>query len=176
MSPHGRSVPNAMLLLGSPPPYPGMTEDGVPRQAGSGSGSNATAGDNPPSYVSRHKRDLPTEVTGRPLPEQQRKRRKRNKDPDPIGFQPGNHAIVSGATGKGKTKYTVDAILGTGVHEGRKGPWDAVVVMCDNISINQKEYKRLRNKFKGAGDVTFVEGLPKDENEEKEKQDEKENA
>lgn len=86
------------------------------------------------------------------------------KKRDVIGFQHG-HAIVSGASGCGKTKYTVDAILGEGVHDGHEAPWDAVVVMCDNVSIDQEEYKRLKKKFTGPGGVTFIEGIPVDHEE-----------
>ncbi len=85
---------------------------------------------------------------------------------DLIGFQPGHHCIVSGASGRGKTVYVVDAILGEGIHKDHPGKWDAVVVMCDNISIEQKAFKRLKKHFTGPGGVTFVTGLPKDETEE----------
>lgn len=83
-----------------------------------------------------------------------------------IGFQAGNHCICSGASGRGKTWYVVDAILGSGVHKGCGSPWDAVIVMCDNISIHQPVYKKLANQFKGKGKVTFIEGLPADNEEE----------
>ena len=88
------------------------------------------------------------------------------KPVDLIGFNPSLHAIVSGASGRGKTEYTVDAILGTGVHKGRPGQWDAVMIMCDNISIGQKAYERLKKKWTGKGMITFVEGLPKTPEEE----------
>lgn len=85
---------------------------------------------------------------------------------DLVGFQAGHHCIVSGASGRGKTEYTVDAILGVGVHQYHKGPWDAVIVMCDNVSIDQKAFKRLADNFDGPGGVQFVEGLPIGEEEE----------
>lgn len=98
--------------------------------------------------------------------EEESKRPRKKRKIDPIGFQPGHHCIVSGATGRGKTRYVVDAILGTGIHKGRKGPWDGIVVMCDEISMEQPEYERLYNKFKGKSGVQFVEGLPKNPEEE----------
>jgi hypothetical protein len=77
-----------------------------------------------------------------------------------IGFQPG-HAIVSGGTGRGKTFFVVDAILGEGVHKGLGDPpWDAVHVLCDGISMHQPAYKRLKQKFTGKGGVSFHEGVP----------------
>lgn len=85
---------------------------------------------------------------------QQRNRR------DLIGFQPGGHAIVSGRTGCGKTQYVVDMLLNRGVHKNREHQWDAVIVMCDDISIGQPLYKELVKKFTGAGGVAFVQGLP----------------
>lgn len=90
----------------------------------------------------------------------QKKESKMQKDM--IGFQPGHHCIVSGASGSGKTWYVVDVILGTGVHKYHKPGWDAVVVMCDNISIRQPAFQRLVDEFKGEGGVTFVNGLPSD--------------
>jgi len=77
-----------------------------------------------------------------------------------IGLQPGNHAIVSGASGRGKTEWTVDAILGEGVHAGLGSPWDAAVVCCDSISLKQGAFKRLQSGFTGRGGVTMIEGLP----------------
>jgi hypothetical protein len=79
---------------------------------------------------------------------------------DMIGFQPGHHCICSGASGSGKTFYTVDVILGTNVHKYHKPKWDAVVIMCDNISIRQPAFKRLVKELKGKGGVTFLNGLP----------------
>lgn len=81
---------------------------------------------------------------------------------DLVGFQPGSHCIVSGQTGRGKTKYVVDMLLGTGVHANHKSQHDAVVVMCDRISIDQPDYQRLKRDFKGRGGVRFVEGIPLD--------------
>jgi hypothetical protein len=86
---------------------------------------------------------------------------------DMIGFQPGHHCICSGASGSGKTFYTVDVILGTNVHKYHKPKWDAVVIMCDNISIRQPAFKRLVKEFKGKGGVTFVNGLPSNKNQKK---------
>lgn len=77
-----------------------------------------------------------------------------------IGLQAGHHCIVSGASGRGKTHYVVNAILGQGVHAHTKPQWDAVIVMCDNISIHQHAYKRLMKEFTGKGGVIFIEGLP----------------
>jgi hypothetical protein len=82
------------------------------------------------------------------------------KGKDLVGFQTGNHCIVSGASGRGKTQYVVDAILGKGVHQFHPPPWQAVVVICDSISIGQTLFKRLEKKFKGKGGVTFIENLP----------------
>ena len=93
---------------------------------------------------------------------------KQTKNKDLIGFQAGQHCIVSGASGRGKTEYVVDAILGQGVHKDHPGQWDAVVVMCDNISIDQKAFNRLEDKFTGKGGVEFIEGLPSDQEEEEE--------
>jgi hypothetical protein len=93
---------------------------------------------------------------------------KRHKDHDIIGFQAGQHCQVSGATGSGKTEFTVDVILGEGSQEGRAPPWDAVVVFCDPISIHQKAFKRLEDRFKGPGGVTFYDQTPPDPEAEKE--------
>jgi hypothetical protein len=79
---------------------------------------------------------------------------------DLVGFQAGHHAQVSGSTGRGKTLYVVNAILGTGVHAEHESPWQAVVVLCDNMSIGQPAYRRLAEEFDGPGGVIFVEGLP----------------
>lgn len=79
---------------------------------------------------------------------------------DAVGFQAGHHALVSGATKSGKTQYVVDLLLQRGVHKTRKCPWDAVIVMCDDISIRQDKYKELKKKFKGKGGVKFIIGLP----------------
>jgi len=94
------------------------------------------------------------------------KRRKVDSKPqvrkrvDLIGFQKGSHAVVSGASGCGKTKYVTDMLLSRGVHTGRGVPWDAVVVLCDTISLGQPLYEELNSKFAGKGGVTFMEGLP----------------
>ena len=93
------------------------------------------------------------------------KKSARKKPPHPqklnlVGFQPGSHAIVSGGSGRGKTHYIVDAVLGQGVHSGLGQPWDAVIVMCDGISIKQPLYVRLKKEFTGPGGVRLVEGLP----------------
>lgn len=77
-----------------------------------------------------------------------------------IGLQPGNHAIVSGASGRGKTEWVVDAILGEGVHEGLGSPWDCAVVVCDSVSLKQDAFKRLQSGFAGAGGVEMIEGIP----------------
>jgi hypothetical protein len=81
-----------------------------------------------------------------------------------VGFQAGPHCIVSGASGRGKTEYVVDAILGKGVHAEYEGPWNAVMIMCDNISIDQPAFKRLKKHFKGP--ILFHEGLPMNQDEE----------
>lgn len=94
------------------------------------------------------------------------KKQKTPRGNDLIGFQTGHHCIVSGATGRGKTQYVVDVVLGEGVHQGRCCHWDAVVVMCDNISIKQPAFRRLAKGFTGAGGVKFVEGLPEGHEEE----------
>lgn len=57
-------------------------------------------------------------------------------------------------------------LLSKGVHKYHTPPWQAVVICCDSISIDQKAYSDLENKFKGKGGVTFVEGLPLDHEEE----------
>lgn len=90
----------------------------------------------------------------------------RKRKQDLIGLEAGHHAIVSGATKSGKTEYIVDAILGEGVHEGHASPWDAVVVLCDSMSIGQPAFKRLEKGFTGAGGVTFIVGLPRSQDEE----------
>jgi hypothetical protein len=87
---------------------------------------------------------------------------------DLVGFQAGHHAIVSGASGRGKTEYTVDAVLGEGVHRYHKPQWDAVVVMCDNVSIDQPAFQRLEERFTGEGGVKFIEGLPQNPEDEEE--------
>lgn len=126
------------------PPRPG----GVPPRAqddGGGSGSEAD--------------DL--FVDPPPPPKKKRKREpERRMRLDLIGFQPGAHALVSGATGTGKTHYVVDVLTGDGVHKGTKPRWDAVIVICDNISMGQEAYRRLVKNFKGKGGVKFVDGLP----------------
>lgn len=88
-------------------------------------------------------------------------KKKKKKAHSLIGFQAGHHCIVSGASGRGKTWYVVDAILGTGVHAGLGSPWDAVVILCDGISIKQPAFQRLKKEFTGAGGVTLIEGLPR---------------
>ena len=98
-----------------------------------------------------------------------KKRSKKKGHSDGIGLTCGGHAIISGCTKTGKTHWVVDAILGKGVHKGRPGPWDSVLVCCDNISINQPRYKYLAAQFTGkGGPVEFYEGLPQNEEEETE--------
>ena len=94
------------------------------------------------------------------------KRRPTQEEKDLVGFQAGHHCIVSGASGRGKTEYTVDAVLGEGVHRYQKPQWDACIVMCDNVSIDQPAFQRLEAKFQGPGGVKFIEGLPLDGEEE----------
>lgn len=103
-------------------------------------------------------------------PPQGRKRKRDGKAAKPpnrmrldlIGFQPGGHALVSGATGTGKTSYVKDILLGKGVHKGTKPAWDAVIVLCDEFSLGQPAYHELKKEFKGKGGVRFVKGLPLD--------------
>jgi len=115
------------------------------------------------------------ELDDEPAPERKRKRSHKKKPDgkpsqkavaDALGFQAGYHALVSGATKRGKTQYVVDLLLERGVHSTRKCPWDAVIVMCDDISIRQQKYKDLKKKFKGKGGVKFIIGLPVDRQEE----------
>lgn len=97
-------------------------------------------------------------------PTPSKKRRRIVSKPSLIGFQAGHHCIVSGASGRGKTWYTVDAILGQGHHKGFDSPWDAVIVCCDGISLKQPVFQKLQKEFTGKGGVTMVEDLPgKDE-------------
>lgn len=86
--------------------------------------------------------------------------------PDSIGIRTGEHGVIAGKTRTGKTHYLVDMILGQGVHKGLAPGWDKVVVMCDTMSVGQPTYARLKKDFKGKGGVTFVKGLPIDQEEE----------
>lgn len=79
-----------------------------------------------------------------------------------LHFEVGSHGIVSGASGRGKTVWMVKQIL------DKRSPWDAVLVMCDNVSIHQPKFKELASKFKKRGPVEFYEGLPQDDAEEEE--------
>jgi len=96
--------------------------------------------------------------------------KKRGKKPhDDPWFKLGGHGIVSGASGRGKTYWLVDAILGKGVHrESGPGPWNAITVLCDNVSVDQDAFQRLAKQFTGKGGVTFYEGLPDNPEEEDE--------
>lgn len=82
-----------------------------------------------------------------------------------VGIKTGHHAIVSGATGQGKTRYVVDAILGTGPHRGMKADWDRIIVVCPALSRDQMEYQRLKANFKGKGKVRFMSRLPQNDDE-----------
>jgi len=82
-----------------------------------------------------------------------------------LSLQPGVHAIISGGTGTGKTRWVVDGILGRGVH-CYPMPVDAIVCLVDSISIAQPLYDELEEKFTGAGGVKFVEGIPYEQEQE----------
>jgi hypothetical protein len=97
------------------------------------------------------------EIAGVPEPKDPKRRKE-----DLIGIQPGQHAVISGATGTGKTWWCVDMLLGTGKHTAHPAPFDAVIVMCDKISMGQPAYDRLEKKFKGSGGVRFIVGFPAD--------------
>lgn len=128
------------------------------------------AGDADPAPPEDRPPPLFVELETDPTPKKRKRSHKRAPDGKPkqkavadlVGFQPGHHALVSGATGRGKTQYVVDLLTGQGVHSTRKCPWHAVIVMCDEISLMQPQYQRLKKGFKGKGGIKFVIGLPHD--------------
>jgi hypothetical protein len=76
----------------------------------------------------------------------------RYKNRNPLQIQHPARGLVCAASGHGKTHLMTDVALRA------DAPWDHIVVICHNISINQGAYQHLKNNFKGK--VDFVAGLP----------------
>ena len=97
------------------------------------------------------------EIAGVPEAKEPKKRKI-----DKIGAQPNVHGVVIGRTGSGKTWWIVDWLLGVGKHKAHPAPYDAVIILCDKMSLHQPAYDKLEKGFKGAGGVRFIEGFPGD--------------
>lgn len=76
----------------------------------------------------------------------------------PMDVDADSKISVSGGSGSGKTHWTVEHLL---LHED--SPWKGgeVFVLAHDISRDQPAFKKLPDKFDGK--VTFVNGLPEDD-------------
>jgi hypothetical protein len=88
-------------------------------------------------------------------------KQKSHRNPNPLMIQHPSRGLVCASSGHGKTHWIVDTAL------RKDAPWDAVHVICHDISMDQPAYKTLKQKFKN-GPVTFSRGLPEGEEQENE--------
>jgi hypothetical protein len=68
---------------------------------------------------------------------------------------------VVGASGSGKTRFTVNTLL------HKDSPWHDIFIICSKMSCDQKEYKRLKECYK-RGKVHMIKGAPEDNESEEE--------